>query len=314
MKNTPDSDWYETTITVSLGDWALHYLDYALAKFANKTYTEKKRAFRRLFLTVSETMPVEDMTAAKALLNAQTQMQSHTGNVANKDRKNLLAAWNWGKRYMTPTLPKENPFDVEKMPEVRSPRYVPPPEDFWKAYGVAEGQDQVMLLACLFLAARRGEIFRLKIDDVDFDNNQIRLWTRKRENGNWESDWLPMVNALKEALQAWIKERGVESEYVFVCVDKTAFTQEFYGKPFTTRQHLLERLCEKANVKKFGFHGIRHLTASQLYKQGCTVAEIQKILRHTSPNTTVRYLKSLGIDNVRNVMDTFQTACQPMLG
>jgi integrase len=294
---------------VSLGDWSLKYLDYAEAKFSRDTYVEKKGVFKRLFKNINPTAPIEQMSVAKALLYSQDQLKERSGYAANKDRKNLLAAWNWGVKYMAPAFPKENPFDIEKMPEIRSPRYVPSLADFWKVYEVAEGQDKVMLLACLFLAARRGEIFRLKIDDLDFVNDQLRLSTRKREDGNWEFDWLPMVPKLKESFQWWLNTRDVDSEYVFICVDKTAFTKEFFGQPFTCRQHLFERLCEKAQVKKFGFHAIRHLTASQLYNQGHSVAEIQKVLRHTSPNTTVKYLKTLGANGIRTMMESFQANC-----
>ena len=78
---------------------------------------------------------------------------------------------------MDPVLPAPNPCLVERMPEVRTPRYVPPEDDFWKIYGVAEGQDKVMLLTLLHLAARRGEIFRLPWADVDFGSDRIRLYT-----------------------------------------------------------------------------------------------------------------------------------------
>ena len=309
MKNSSENDWNKKTDTVSLGDWSLQYLDYAEAKFSRDTYVEKKGVFKRLFQNINPTAPIEQMSVSKALLHSQVQLKERSGYAANKDRKNLLAAWNWGVKYMTPALPKENPFDIEKMPEIRSPRYVPPLDDFWKVYGVSEGQDKVMLLACLFLAARRGEIFRLKIGDLDFVNDQLRLSTRKREDGNWEFDWLPMVPKLKESFQWWLNTRDVDSEYVFICVDKTAFTKEFFGQPFTSRQHLFERLCEKAQVKKFGFHAIRHLTASQLYNQGHSVAEIQKVLRHTSPNTTVKYLKTLGANGIRTMMESFESNC-----
>lgn len=314
MKNSSEDDWNRTIDIISLGDWSLQYLDYAENKFSRDTYIEKKGAFRRLFKLITPTASIEQMNPAKALQFSQIQLKERSGYAANKDRKNLLAAWNWGIRYMNPRLPKENPFDIEKMPEIRSPRYVPPPEDFWEVYKVAQGQDKVMLLACLFLAARRGEVFRLKINDLDFENNQVRLWTCKREDGNWEYDWLPMVGKLKQSFKWWLDLREISSEYVFICVDKTAFTQEYYGQPFTSRQHLFERLCQKAKVRKFGFHAIRHLTATQLYRQGCSVAEIQKILRHTSPNTTVRYLKSLGVNGTRAAMDNFQTACEQVLG
>ena len=84
------------------------------------------------------------------------------------------------------------------MPEIRHPRYVPPEEDFWKIYEVAEGQDKVMLLTFLHLAARRGEIFRLTWADVDFGNDRIRLWTRKRKDGSFEWDLLPMTKELRK--------------------------------------------------------------------------------------------------------------------
>jgi hypothetical protein len=64
-------------------------------------------------------------------------------------------------KYMDPPLPGPNPCLVDKMPEERQPRYVPPEEDFWKVFEIAGGQDKVMLLAFLHSAARRGEIFRL---------------------------------------------------------------------------------------------------------------------------------------------------------
>ena len=58
----------------------------------------------------------------------------------------------------------------------------------------------------------------------------------------------------------------------------------------------MRRLCDRAEVKRFGFHGIRHLTATTLYKLGYEVATIQTILRHKSPSTTERYLKNLGLE------------------
>jgi len=310
MKNQSSEDWLKKTNTVSLGDWSLPYLDYARAKFVEKTYKEKLKAFKELFKVVDPTMPVEEMTTALAMQNSQIQNEKRSGYAANKDRKNLLAAWQWGTKYMTPVLPKENPFAIEKMPEKRSPRYVPSLRDFWKVYDLAQGQDKVMLKAFILLAARRGELFRLKIPDLDFDNNQVRLWTRKRVGGAWEFDWLPMVDELRDDLRWWIDNREISSEFVFVCMDQTDFTREYYGKPFTCRQYFLARLCEKAEVKKFGFHGIRHLTATELYRRRCSVAEIQRILRHTSPNTTVRYLKSLGVEGVRSVMEEFAGSCR----
>jgi len=56
-------------------------------------------------------------------------------------------------------------------------------------------------------------------------------------------------------------------------------------------------------VKPFGFHAIRHLTASILYHKGYEVSVIQSILRHKSPTTTNRYLRSLGLEATRDALE-----------
>lgn len=78
------------------------------------------------------------------------------------------------------------------------------------------------------------------------------------------------------------------------------------GDPFKHRQHVMKKLCRKANVKPFGFHAIRHLTATMLYKAGQLLSVIQKILRHQHPSTTEKYLVSLGfeLEEIREALET----------
>ena len=242
------------------------------------------------------------------------QKKERTGYASNKDRKNLLAGWNWGMIYMEPQLPGPNPFATPKMPETRHPRYVPPEADFWKVYELAKGQDQVLLLVFIHLACRRGEAFRIKWDDLDFNKKRARLWTRKREAGTYEYEWLPMTKELQDALSWWKEKCPVKSEYVFICLEKKYFCTDYYGKPFKVRQHFMKKICNKAGVKHFGFHSIRHLSASVLYSIGYPVSIIQKILRHKSPSTTERYLKSLGIEDVREALEALSTGRKQNFG
>ena len=60
-------------------------------------------------------------------------------------------------------------------------------------------------------------------------------------------------------------------------------------------------LCEKAGVKHFGLHAIRHLSASMLARANVSIPIIQAILRHKNPNTTARYLRALG--NIPDVVN-----------
>ncbi|MCB2167435.1 MAG: tyrosine-type recombinase/integrase [Deltaproteobacteria bacterium] len=308
MRRKPVEEWNRKTVTACLGDWAQAYLDVARVRFSVKTYKEKVSMFKRFFKVVNPSMAVSALKPAHVLDYIIKQKEVRSGYAANKDRKNLVAAWNWGIKYMSPTLQSPNPCLVERMPEVRQPRYVPPEEDFWKMYDAAKGQDKVMLLTFLHLAARRGEVFRMQWSDIDFGSNRIRLWTRKRKDGAYEYDWLPMTQELRKALRSWWQYRPIKDHtHVFLCLDKTAFTREHYGQPFRYRLQFMRKLCDNAKVKPFGFHAIRHLSASILFNLGYDLGVIQTILRHQSPSTTERYLKSIGMERVRDALESLSS-------
>lgn len=188
------------------------------------------------------------------LAHMNEQARNRLGHAANKDRKNLVAAWNWGHAYL-PGWPRDNPFqDVPRQREVESPRYVPPVEDFWKIYdSLAMGQDKVMLFMLLHTAARRSELFKLLWSDVDFERRKVRLWTQKRRGG-LEQDWIPMTGELFDMLSWWHEHRTFpEKENVFICEDMNNFCKELYGSPFKHCRHWMSRLCERVGVEPFGF-------------------------------------------------------------
>lgn len=296
--------------SLAIGQWSNEYLTEAENRFAGKTFKEKKAAFAVFFRDtgLARDFPVENLSVTICRNFLLEQVKKRSGYAANKDRKNLATAWRWGSDNMEGWPKSVNPLlSVKKFPEERRPRYVPPEKDFWKVYDQAEGQDKVMLLTFLHLAARRSEVFHMKLSDVDFVNNRVCLWTQKREGGHKEYDWLPITSELRKALLAWseerLKQKTDDKEHMFVCLDETPFCEKYFGKPFLHRQHLMERLCIKAEVKPFGFHGIRHLTASILYQKGYSLSVIQTILRHANPNTTARYIHSLGLEETRGALE-----------
>ena len=283
---SPETD---STSSVSLIQWADEYLDFS-QKFCQKTFVEKQTLFREFFRVVDSTLLVTELTPRHVLGYLKIQFETRKGNAANKDRKNLIAAWNWGIRYLG--FPEKNPCRVDRYPEKRTPRYVPPESDFWKVYEAAEeGQDKVMLLAFLHLAARRMELFNLRWEDVDFQNRRVRLWTAKRRDGTRECDWVTITDMLHGEL--FKHRQKVDGPWVF--------PNPATNLPYVARQHWMKELCGLAGVKKFGVHAIRHLSASILDAAGVELTIIQSILRHKNSNTTARYLHSLrGVKDVVN--------------
>lgn len=279
----------ELTVTPSLLKWAEEYLDYA-TKFSPKVYNEKCGVFRRFFRFIKPDTKADKMIPRFALEFLQKQNKARSGNAANKDRKNLVAAWNWGIRYLD--LPKPNPFElVDKFATEEKGHYVPPEKDFRAVLDIATGQDRVMLLTFLHTAGRRGEVYRLLWDDVDFANGRIRLKTRKRKGGSLESDWMPMTAELHKALQ----------DHHAAAVNEWVFTQpkgQHKGKPYTENRGFPQDLCNKAGIKPFGCHGIRGLTASILAKHDVPMIYIRDTLRHKNLRITERYVR--GLDSVRD--------------
>ncbi len=293
------------TASPILVEWSNQFLDFVKERQSRKTYVEKKAVMKRLLTRFGRDTLVEDIQVPDALKLLSDQNRTRSGYAANKERKVLVTAWGWGKKYLPGFPDGPCPFQlVDRFPEERQPRYVPPEEDFWKVYEAASGQDRVMLLTFLFLAARRMEVYRLKWVDISFSDNTVTLWTRKRAGGDLEGDPVPMVSRLKQVLLAWWEHRPIKAEHVFVNDDDTPFCKQYMGQPFTSRQHLMERLCKRAGVKHFGFHAIRHLTASIMYREGQPVSVVQAVLRHKSPQTTTRYLQSLGLKQTQEAMES----------
>lgn len=283
------------TDTACLIEWADRYLEHCESKHAPKSFSLKKAVYQRFFSKVDPLKPVTSLTPQVALAYFQNDYRSgRSGNAVNRDRKDLLAGYNWGIKCLG--LPGPNPFQlVDRFPEKKHPRYVPPLEDFMKVLEAAEEyQDKLMLLTLLHLGARKNEVFRMKWRDLDLKQGKVRLYTRKRKDGSEEYDTMVLHSELKQHLLKWWEERPIkDTEHVFVCLDQHTCNEERYGHPFKHRRHLLAKLCEKAGVTPFGFHGIRHLTASWLDSQKVELRVIQGILRHKSALTTSRYLHEM---------------------
>jgi len=270
---------------VSLLEWATAYLDFSKNKFVEKTFQEKKVAFRLLFAGgVNPDAPVDSLQPLTILKHFQAEAKKRSGNAANKDRKNLAAAWSWGRDYLD--MPFENPFQrTVRQGEVRHDRRIPALVEFWKVYEKAtEHQDKRMLLCYLYSGARRAELFQLRWQDVDFINGRIRLYWKKNRIGTMKTAWLSMTDEAMEALRAQHRETG-NGKWVFV--------EPGTNHPYQYRLQWMRRLCDRAGVDRFGFHGIRHLCASILAGKGVPLVDIQHHLRHDHLSTTERYIHKI---------------------
>ena len=264
------------------------YLDYSKTKHVTKTYKYKAATIRNLlhFLGHSEWPSSLDI-----LRYLESRARTTSGNAFNADRKDLHAMFEWGKKY---GLASTNLVSqIDKMGYTRKIRYIPSMDDINLVLLVA-GEYRDLLECCLYTLGRKSEILKLRWEDIDFERNKIRLWTRKRKDGSEEYDELPMPKPLRGLLFRLKKVRGgsISTSWVFPSPYAGTARGSVSGR-FSQLSSLMRRLCGKAGVKPFGFHAFRHYGASYLIRRGADLKTVQLWLRHRNLETTQRYVHEM---------------------
>jgi len=134
-----------------------------------------------------------------------------------------------------------------------------------------------LMRLALLTGMRRGELFRLKWTDVDFQRGFIHI--RFPKGG--QDQKIPLNQSAKTLLEA--HPHVEDSEYVFPgrngqqrvdCIKQVNQIKEAAGLPKDFR----------------ALHGLRHVFASTLASSGqVDMYTLQKLLTHKSPNMTQRY-------------------------
>lgn len=270
------------------------YLNMAKGQVSKDTHDEKVRVTKRFLKHLGTNLPVKEITPEHIANYLLAQSEERSANAANKDRKELHSMWNWGMAILD--LPTNPVAKVKKFRHDPAIPYVPPERDVLKMLAAAEGVDRLFLECYLQTGARRSEIFKLVWDDVNFDKRTITLTTRKTRDGTSKRRTLQLDrnDSLWNLLEWWWKNR-VFKEKPHVFVDDHPGPN--YGKPYLVRRRFTKSLCERAGIRPFGFHALRHFVASMLadkYKE--STPTIQRILGHERLSTTDRYVQRISSD------------------
>jgi integrase len=125
----------------------------------------------------------------------------------------------------------------------------------------------------LFTGLRRGELFKLTWDDVDFERSLIRL--RAPKGGKTQT--IPVSSQAMEVL------KGLEVTSPYVFPGKNGARRTDFKGPW-------RRIRRAAGLPdNFRFHGLRHHFASTLVSNGVDLCVVQALLTHKDSRTTQRY-------------------------
>jgi len=224
---------------------------------------------------------------------------------ANKDLRYLRATYNYGIRNK---LILSDPTEgIVFFPVEKRIKYVPNNEDIDKVIAAADPDNQDYLWTIRETMARVSEINRLCWEDLNLDARYVILYTRKKSGGHLTPRKIPMTQKLYEVLKRRHDKRDASKPWVFWHRYWSRKNGCFIEGPFGDHKKLMKRLCEKAGVRYFRFHPLRHAGASLMDGNNVPLGAIQRILGHENRKTTEIYLHSIG-DMERDAIAVFERA------
>lgn len=235
----------------------------------------------------------------------------------NKARKELSAFFNFAVDYYSLASNPITKRTIKRQPKDRQPQRVPSDRDVARIWTAADRWDRNFITAFLTTGARKSEVLRMSWEDVEFDRRRVRLWTKKSSTRELTPRWVEMGDLLFNALQDQWKTKLPESNYVFQCRNPRF---KNYGDRFVERDHFIRKLCKKINkveerkdpaeqdlIEPFSYHGIRRwYTSVMADKHKRSIPVLQKLLGHSRPTTTERYVYLVSEDTkiAQETMDT----------
>lgn len=166
--------------------------------------------------------------------------------------------------------------------------------------GITEGygwlRDRTLFELCYSSGFRIGEVLRLKVEDIDFENRMVLIKRGKNNKDRIEPINEPAVVFLKKYLGQRIM---LKNSYVFA-----GRMGGHLGK--STVNNRLRYWAKKAEVLKKGLspHSIRHSTAVNLLENGADIRYVQELLGHESIESTVIYTHSM-TEGLRKVYKSY---------
>jgi len=131
--------------------------------------------------------------------------------------------------------------------------------------------------------ARRSEILRSRIEDIDFETGEVTIREKKKDRTKEETyRHVPMTPLLRAALQEWLKSHP-GGPYTFCKAANEPFAEQMAN-------HYLRWTLDVGKWRVIrGWHTLRHSFVSNLASRGVSEAIIMKLAGHLNRETTRRY-------------------------
>jgi len=286
LKYNGTLDNEKSTLLVDLITLYREEIDERVDNFKNESkYGRKLRPNRRTTILVHINkhilpyfgkMDVEDITTQNVIKFQKELEKRMSPQYANTIVGTLRRIF---KFFRQESLVQHNPcVDLDPL-ETRGSqeRYTPTEEEVVAILNVTRMHwKKVMIKLAAANGMRISEILALRWDAIDGDKIHIRLSTDKGELGDTKTAGSNRTVRISEDLKDDLAQLKAvsESEWLFT----NSKGNLFYATDVL--RAVLHRACNKANVQKFGFHGLRRFFINKQLNEGKSKDHVQVLVGH----------------------------------
>lgn len=154
-------------------------------------------------------------------------------------------------------------------------------------------RDYAIILFLSDTGCRAGGLASLTLDGLNLEKREALL----HEKGD-NYIIVPFSTAVADALHKWLQVRPTTTHrYLFTGVRGDApFTSETVGE-------LIKRLCERAGIRRYGPHAIRHRVGQAWADQGMPATLVRDKLGHKNVQVTLEHYFNQDNDRLRKATD-----------
>jgi integrase len=146
-------------------------------------------------------------------------------------------------------------------------------------------RDYAIMLLLARLGLRAGEVVKLRLEDIDWENTRITVCGK----GRWAQ--LPLPADVAKAIASYLRHARPR------CSSRRLFIRDYAPIEGFSRAGAIACIVKRAlkragvvSVRK-GAHLLRHSLATDMLRKGASLDEIGEVLRHKSSDTTAIYAK-----------------------
>ena len=154
----------------------------------------------------------------------------------------------------------------------------------------SEYRNWVMTCYLLGTGNRSRTVINLRIGDIDFFNQEIKLKTVK----NNRQYVIPLSGTLSKTLAEYLEYRKGDTDDYLFC---NTYGEQLKKDSLTTS---IERYNKRRGVSKTSVHLYRHTFAKKWILNGGDIFRLQKILGHSSIEIVKEYVNMFGVDLQKN--------------